>query len=110
MLDGEPDEAALAFRPALESLASVRDQVNLPTALATGAAIAAARGDAERAGTLWGAVETVGAREPKPTTERALREYWPQVERVRGAEFERGRAYGRILSLDEAVDYALADA
>jgi hypothetical protein len=96
------------FREGLKTLASVRDQVNLPIALCAGAAIAAARGDAARAGTLWGAVEAVAEREPKKTTDENLREYTPYVERAQGPDFERGRAHGRTLSLEAAIEYALA--
>jgi predicted ATPase len=105
----EPDEAVDDFHAGLDSLASVRDQVNLPIAIATGAALAAQRGDAAHAGTLWGALEAVAEREPKPTTEQAITEYQPFVEPVRGEGFEQGRAHGRTLSLDEAVEYALAN-
>jgi hypothetical protein len=80
----------------------------MPYGLALGARIAAFRDEAERAGTLWGAVEAVAEREPKSTTEQALLEYWPHVERVGGPDFERGRARGRALSLEEAVEYALS--
>jgi hypothetical protein len=106
---GDPDAAVDEFHPGLESLASVRDQVNLPIAIAAGAAIAAQRGEAVQAGTLWGALEAVADREPKPTTEQAIAEYLPFVEHVRGDRFEQSRVHGRALSLDEAVDYALAN-
>ncbi len=103
----DAEAASPDFREGLKTLASVRDQVNLPIALCAGAAIAAARGDAVRAGTLWGAVEAVAEREPKKTTDENLREYTPYVERVQGADFERGRAHGRTLSLEAAIEYAL---
>jgi predicted ATPase len=103
----DPEAAVPEFREGLAGLAAVRDQVNLPIALAAGAALAAQRGEAERAGTLWGAVESISEREPKATTGQALMEYRPYVERVEGPEFERGRAHGRTLSLEAAVEYAL---
>jgi predicted ATPase len=106
---GDPGAAVDEFHAGLDSLASVRDQVNLPIALAAGAALAAQRAEAVLAGTLWGALEAVAEREPKPTTEQALAEYQPFVERVRGEGFEQSRAQGRTLSLDEAVEYALAN-
>jgi predicted ATPase/class 3 adenylate cyclase len=105
---GDPKAARRELREGLSALAAVPDLVNLPIALATGAAIAAAEGDAMRAGTLWGAVEAAGDREPRPTTAGTLRECAPLIEPVRGTDFERGRAYGRELSLDAAVEYALA--
>ena len=105
---GNPQAAKPEFREALPALAAVPDLVNLPIALAAGAALAALEGDAVRAGALWGAVETAGERDPRPTTPEALREYAPFVERVQGADFERGRARGRKLSLEDAVEYAVA--
>jgi predicted ATPase len=93
----------------LGALLAVQDRINLPYALAAGAAIAAMQGDAERAGTLWGAVETAAEREPRVTTRRAMREYEPYLEQARGAGFERGRARGRALSLEEAAQHALSN-
>jgi predicted ATPase/class 3 adenylate cyclase len=104
----DPAAARPVYLEGLAGLVSVQDRVNLPIALAAGAAIAALRGDAERAGVLWGALEAVGEREPKSTTEQALVEYRPYVERVSGSDFERGCADGRMRSLDEACDYALS--
>ena len=87
---------------------SVQDRVNLPFGLA------ARRGDRRTArrrracGSSLGSRGGVAEREPKSTTEQALLEYGPYVERVSGPDFERGRAHGRALSLEEAVDYALS--
>ena len=103
----DPVAAAPEFREGLASLASAGDQVNLPIALAAGAALAAQRCEPERAGTLWGAVESISEREPKATTGDALVEYEPYVERVQGPDFERGRARGRTFSLEDAIEYAL---
>jgi tetratricopeptide (TPR) repeat protein len=109
LIAGEDPESALPiYLDGLAALLSVQDRVNMPYGLALGARIAAFRDEAERAGTLWGAVEAVAEREPKSTTEQALLEYWPYVERVGGPDFERGRARGRALSLEEAVEYALS--
>jgi predicted ATPase len=105
---GELEAAKRALHDGLTALAAVPDLVNLPGALAVGAAIAAGQGDAERAGTLWGAVETIGERDPRPTTTGTLQEYAPFVEPAHGADFERGRMRGRKLSLEEAVQYALS--
>jgi hypothetical protein len=105
----EPERARRDFLDGLEDLLSVRDRVNLPISLAAGAAIAAGLEAAEVAGTLWGAVEAVELREPRPTTRENMREYEPYLERVRGADFERARDRGHALSLEEAVDYALSN-
>ena len=105
---GDADSARPELRDGLAALASVPDLVNVPIALAAGAAIAGVEGDAMSAGTLWGAVEAVGERDPRPSTAAALREYAPYVEPVRGADFDSGRTRGRALSLEEAVQYALS--
>jgi predicted ATPase len=104
----DPDAAGPIFVDGLETLLSVQDRVNLAIALAVGAAIAATRGCAERAGTLWGAVESAAEREPRVSTTAALGEYEPYLERVQGEEFEVGRRRGRSLSLEGAVRYALS--
>jgi predicted ATPase len=106
--EGDLEAAKAELRDGLTALAAVPDLVNLPGALAASAAVAAGQGDAVRAGTLWGAVEMAGERDPRPTTPQTLREYAPFVDPVRGADFERGRTEGRRLSLEEAVQYALS--
>jgi predicted ATPase len=105
---GDTDAAKPELREGLAALASVPDLVNVPMALVVCAAVAAADGDAVRAGTLWGAAEAAGEREPRPTTAQAFLEYAPYVEPARGADFDRGRTRGRALSLEEAVQYALS--
>jgi hypothetical protein len=85
------------------------DLVNLPIALAAGAALASRLGDPVRAGTLWGAAEADGERAPRPTTTATLTEYEPYLEPIRGEAFDAARSQGRTLSLEQAVAYALAD-
>jgi predicted ATPase/class 3 adenylate cyclase len=63
--------------------------------------------DAERAGRLWGAIETEEARAPMGQWEMEREAYAAPLLRRAGAGFERGRALGRTLSLDEAVKQAL---
>jgi predicted ATPase len=103
----DADAAGPIFVDGLDTILSVQDRVNIPIALATGAALAAARGWAEGAGTLWGAVETAAEREPRASTTQALSEYEPYLERVHGEAFEAGRRRGRTLSLEEAAREAL---
>ncbi len=76
--------------------------------LARIAGIAARHEDSTRAGRLWGAIEAEEARGPIGVWEQQRDELAAPVLAVSGAEFERGRAAGRRLTLDEAVDYALA--
>ena len=98
---GQLDEAERDLLDGLEKIASVSDHVNIPYGLAAGSAIAAQRKDVVRAGTLWGALEATAEREPKATTQDAIREYTPYFEPIRDAEFEGGRSRGRKLSLEE---------
>lgn len=105
---GHLDQAERDLKAGLETLASVSDRINIPYALAAAAAIAALRNQAVRSGTLWGALEAVAERDPRPTTRSAMRENTHYVESVQGADFEKGRTRGRALSSDEAVDYALS--
>jgi tetratricopeptide (TPR) repeat protein len=99
----DPEAAIPIFVEGLGVLLVVQDRVNLAIGLAAGAAIAALRGNPERAGTLWGAAEAAAEREPRGSTTAALAGYQPYVERVIGDEFEAGCKRGRTLSLEEAV-------
>jgi predicted ATPase len=103
------EAASGVFVDGLETLLTVQDRVNLAIALAAGAAIAAMRGRAEQAGTLWGGLEATAEREPRRSTTAAMSEYEPYVERIRGEEFEAGRKRGRTLSLEDAARYALSN-
>jgi predicted ATPase len=104
---GELEMSQEFFVEGLELLRSVHDLVNLPIALAAGAALAAQLGEPVRAGTLWGAVEAQAEREPlQPTTDN-MTFYEPYLEPVRGPDFDQARARGRTLALDDAVAYAI---
>jgi predicted ATPase/class 3 adenylate cyclase len=63
--------------------------------------------DTERAGRLWGAIETEEARAPIGQWEKEREAYAAPLLRGGGAGFERGRTLGRTLSLDEAVRQAV---
>ena len=106
---GRVEEAERDYLGAVEVIEAVGDHTNMPYAFAAGAAIASLRHNAVRAGMLWGALEAIAEREPRTTTQDAMREYRPYVERIRGAEFEGGLARGRALSLEDAVRYAIAN-
>ena len=77
-----------------------------PPAIAAWAA--AKRSDAERAGILWGTIEAQERRAPSGSWENERPLYAARLERVAGPEFDQARAEGTRLSLDEAVEYALA--
>ena len=104
---GELETARRFFSEGLGLLWSVHDVVNLPIALAAGAALAAGLGEPLRAGTLRGAVEAEAERAPRGTTATSLAQYEPYLQPVLGDVFEQGRRHGRTLSLEQAVAFAL---
>ena len=105
---GQLDEAEIDLRGGLERLASVGDRVNIPYAIGAAAAVAALRGDPGRSGTLWGALEAIAELDPKSTTLGAMSDNEPFLKDIQGAEFEKGRARGRTLSREHAIEYALS--
>jgi len=77
-------------------------------ALALLARLAAKAGQADRAGRLWGAIETEESRGPVGQWESQRDELASNV-LTPSAEFEHGLSSGRSLSLEEAVEYALGE-
>ncbi len=104
---GQLDQAEIDLHDGLERLASISDRTNIPYAIGAGAAIAALRGDAARAGTLWGALEGISDLDPKSTARSAMADNTPFLKDIQGAEFEKGRARGRTLSREQAIEYAM---
>ena len=103
---GRLDIAESLVRDSLELYHRIRDRGSLIGALGTLASIARTAGDVERAGLLWGALEAEERR--APITWAMDREGWEaRVSADAGPEFERARRAGSVLSLDEAVAYAL---
>jgi hypothetical protein len=76
--------------------------------LARLARISAERGELERAGRLWGALEAEEERGPVGAWDVERERYAAPVLAHTGPEFERGREQGRALELDAAVGEALA--
>ena len=74
------------------------------------AAIVAERGDAERAGRLWGAIESEQASSPVPQWENRREELEALVLGVGGPAFGRARTEGRLLSIAEAAGLETAPA
>jgi predicted ATPase/class 3 adenylate cyclase len=102
------DEAEARARESLAIAESLRDRPGRVFGVGLLAWVAAARGEAERAGPLWGAIEDEvalaplgGWRRHRDTCEARMRE-------LAGPEFEQSRAEGRALTLDEAAALALA--
>jgi hypothetical protein len=74
--------------------------------LALLAAVAAAQGEAERSGVLWGAVEREEGRGPIGQWENEREDYRSRVKPDDPEQFELGRARGRLLSPAEALEHA----
>jgi len=98
-LDAARTHAHLSFEIALE----LRDRQHIIFAAADLAAIAAADGQAERAGRLWGAIETEVASGQVGQWEREQGELEALVLAVDGPAFAGAREEGRLLSIAAAV-------
>jgi hypothetical protein len=105
---GQLDQAEIDVHGGLETLASISDRTNVPFAIGAIAAIAALRGDAGRAGTLWGALEGFADLDPKGPAHAAMSDNTPFLKDIQGEEFEKGRARGRSLSREQAIELALS--
>jgi hypothetical protein len=100
----------LARRRAPEALRLCRecdDRQLTVYSLALLARLAAKAGRPDRAGRLWGAIETEESRGPLGHWESERDGELAATLDAPSPEFERGRSSGRSLSLDEAVEYAL---
>jgi predicted ATPase/class 3 adenylate cyclase len=106
---GRLEEAERWSREALPQAHDIGERQFLLYGLALLARVAARTGRAERAGTLWGAIETEEARGPVGQWEAEREEFATAVLEAASPDFERGRAAGRAITLDEVVEYALAD-
>ncbi len=104
---GRLDEVSAPMRGVLETARSVNDRRHLVYAMALLAWLATARRELDRAGRVWGAIETEAMRAPVGQWETEQDDYALHVVRDDPA-FERGRAAGRGLTFDEALDEALA--
>jgi predicted ATPase/class 3 adenylate cyclase len=101
---GRQDEAEQHAFEALDLARRIEDRQNLVFALLVLALAARARGDDERAGRIWGAIETESARAPLGRWETVYRDaYEATIFSGAGEDFERGLEEGRGLSLDEAA-------
>jgi len=105
---GGPDDALPRIRDSLVIARTIHDRQGLAYGLTLFAWVAAVRGHAEQAGTLWGAVEGEAERGRIGQWENERDEYAGYVFAAAGPEFERSRADGRTMSLDEAVEHALS--
>jgi predicted ATPase/class 3 adenylate cyclase len=107
---GRIEDSESKAREALVLAEQMRDYGGRVFGVGVLACVAAERGDVARAGQLWGAIEDdrVGAPLGGWLRHRAACE--AHIEAISGPELEAAVAAGRELSLDSAVELALADA
>ena len=104
---GRLAEVEEPLRELVRSSHSIGDRMHLVYTLAQVARLSSARGKAHRAGRVWGAIEAEVERAPVGQWEADRDEAATNVVRDDPA-FERGVAEGRRLTLDQAVEEALA--
>lgn len=109
---GDLTAAEALAREALEICERIGDEFTKPFAVSGLAATALERGEHERAATLVGAAEAMmdaqkmeWPPDERPHYERLLRDLPVAMGRL---EFERARTFGRSLSADDAVAFALS--
>ena len=107
---GRIDEAEARVRDALAIAVELRDRPGRVFGVGLLARVAAERGQRERAGRLWGAIEDEVAAAPLGGWQRHRDECAERVLALASREFEGARAEGRELPLEEAVEYALSEA
>ena len=105
---GRLDEAEEALAAALTIGKRVGDRQSLVYGLSLVARVLFDRGRPARAGLIWGAIEAEEARGPIGQWETDRQEVAELLLARPDPDFERGRAQGRGLSMDETVDYALS--
>ena len=105
---GQLDEAETCAREACAISQELGDRLRVVRGLARLSRLAAERGELERAGLLWGAVEADEEHGPIGAWENERERYAQAVVEVAGPDFERGRDEGRRLALDGAVSAALS--
>jgi predicted ATPase len=106
---GRLDEAEAPAREGLRLARQIGDRQSMVYGLALLSGVAALRGDADRAGRLWGAQEAEAERAPVGQWEAEREKY---AERVLGAEDprrDRAREEGRRLSFEAALAEALEE-
>jgi hypothetical protein len=107
---GHVDEGEAHARDSLKLAEQLRDRAGRVFGVGLLARVAAERAQLVRAGCLWGAIEHEDAVAPLGGWRRHREACEARILEADGAEFERGRAEGRSLSLEEAVAMALGGA
>jgi predicted ATPase/class 3 adenylate cyclase len=105
---GRLDEAESRVRESLVLASELRDYPSRVFGVGLLAGISAARGECERAGRLWGAIEDELAAAPLGGWQRHRSECAERINALAQYDFEIARAVGREWTLDEAVEFALS--
>jgi predicted ATPase/DNA-binding SARP family transcriptional activator len=105
---GRIEEAENRARASLELAQQLRDRAGRIFGVGLFAVTAAERGELERAGRLWGAIEDADAGAPLGGWRRHRATCEARIREFAGPEFEHGRTEGHTLTLDDAVTLALA--
>jgi tetratricopeptide (TPR) repeat protein len=99
---GRLDQAEAHAQRAFELSLALGGRQNILYTAAELAIIAALRGDARRAGRLWGAVESESSAGPVGSWEQEVDEFAALVLRLDGPEFDEARADGALLTIAQA--------
>jgi predicted ATPase/DNA-binding SARP family transcriptional activator len=105
---GRVEEAENRAHASLALAEQLRDRPGCIFGVGLLAVTAAERGELERAGRLWGAIEDEDAGAPLGGWRRHRETCEARIRELAGPEFERGRDEGHTLMLDDAVTLALA--
>ena len=104
---GRIEEAEMRARDSLELAKQLEDRAGQVFGIGVLARIAVERGQLERAGHLWGAVEDEDAGAPLGGWRRHREAFEARIRQAAGPQFDRGYAAGRELALADAVSLAL---
>jgi tetratricopeptide (TPR) repeat protein len=104
---GRFDDAPAPLHESLELARSIDDRQHIAYGLTALAWLAAETGRLEDSGVLWGTLEAEAERMPFGQWEQDRDGYAAHIVRAT-PEFERGRERGRLLSLQQVLDEALA--
>jgi predicted ATPase len=107
---GRTSDADACARESLKIMSEIGDRQMVIFTLARLARIAAETGQLERAGLVWGSIEAEEGRSPMGAWAKERDRLGAPVLVHDGPDFQHGREQGRLLSLDEGVDAALASA
>jgi predicted ATPase/class 3 adenylate cyclase len=104
---GHNDQAERHARESLTIAERIGDRSGRVFGVGLLATVAAEKGESERAGRLWGAIEDETAHAPLGGWARHREDCAARIRQLSDPEFERGLAAGRELELDQAVSEAL---